>query len=63
MCHMLLSTIQQETVDKYKIREYALKTCGKCDDFEEDKTFNGLTGTCTIKQVCVSRYQLCTLQR
>jgi hypothetical protein len=62
MCHMLLSQIEQETADKYKINYPDGKHCGGCDDFKEDDAFP-IHGTCLIKNTDVSRYQLCTLQR
>lgn len=63
MCHTLLSVINQQNEDKYKIKHPNGKTCGECDDFQPDDSFNGLIGPCLIKRVYVSRYQLCTLPR
>jgi len=62
MCHMLLSDILQEQADKYKLKKPDGKTCGECDNFREDDSFNWLIGKCLIKNVYVYRNQPCTYQ-
>lgn len=60
MCHLLLSQIEQETQDKLKIARPLGKTCGTCDFFETDGTLT-FVGTCSKKQMPVSKNQLCNL--
>ncbi len=60
MCHMFLSVINMQTLDKTRLRD--VKVCGGCDNFREDDAFDFI-GICSVKNVYVSRYQLCTLSR
>lgn len=59
---MLLSIINQQQEDKYKLKIPSGKTCGKCDDFKEDDAFS-IHGICLLKNTDVYRNQLCTLER
>jgi len=60
MCHLLLSQIEREAQDKLKIARPLGKTCGTCDFFETDGTLT-FVGTCSKKQIPVSKNQLCNL--